>query len=279
MCDGSLDELQGRLGFVDAIDIYNKRKWPKGKAPSLSKKELMYRQFIIYRDFYTASRPVILCEGKTDGVYLKYAIRSLVDDFPELGEKGADGKVILKIRLYKTTKSSTVRILGLQDGGSGHLPKFIGNYKEETDKFEAPGLENPFTLLFDNDSGAGPVWKAIKLAKHSSQTINQSAPFTHVTKNLYAVPTPLIAGKTISKIEDFFDAATLGMKLGEKTFNDQNELDSSTHYGKKLFAEQVVAKHAKDINFSGFKPLLTNICAVINEHAQKLATAVSAPKE
>lgn len=279
MCDGSLDELQGRLGFVDAIDIYNKRKWPKGKAPSLSKKELMYRQFIIYRDFYTASRPVILCEGKTDGVYLKYAIRSLVDDFPELGEKGADGKVILKVRLYKTTKSSTVRILGLQDGGSGHLPKFIRNYKEETDKFEAPGLENPFTLLFDNDSGAGPVWKAIKLAKHSSQTINQSAPFTHVTKNLYAVPTPLIAGKTISKIEDFFDAATLGMKLGEKTFNDQNELDSSTHYGKKLFAEQVVAKHAKDINFSGFKPLLTNICAVINEHAQKLATAVSAPKE
>jgi RNA-directed DNA polymerase len=76
--DGSLDELQGRLGFVDAIDLYNRRKWPKGKAPSLSRKELMYRQFIIYRGFYIADRPVILCEGKTDGVYLKYAIRSLV---------------------------------------------------------------------------------------------------------------------------------------------------------------------------------------------------------
>jgi retron-type reverse transcriptase len=62
--DGTLDELQGRLGFVDAIDLYNKGKLPKGKAPSLSKKELMYRQFIIYRDFYTANRPVILVRAK-----------------------------------------------------------------------------------------------------------------------------------------------------------------------------------------------------------------------
>lgn len=216
--DGSLDELQGRLGFVDAIDLYNRRKWPKGKAPSLSRKELMYRQFIIYRDFYTANRPVILCEGKTDGVYVKYAIRSLVDEFPELAQKDADGKITLKVRLYKYTKSSTSRILGLQDGGTGQLPKFIGNYKEETEKFEAPGLENPFILLFDNDSGAGPVCDAVKKARPGNKAMNKSDPFTHVTKNLYAVPTPLIAGKTTSKIEDFFDAATLGMKLGEKTF-------------------------------------------------------------
>ena len=45
MRDGSLDELQGRLAFIDAIDLYNRSKWPKGKAPSISKKELMYRQF------------------------------------------------------------------------------------------------------------------------------------------------------------------------------------------------------------------------------------------
>jgi RNA-directed DNA polymerase len=273
--DGSLDELQGRLGFIDAIDLYNKRKWPKGKAPSLSKKEVMYRQFIIYRDFYTAERPVILCEGKTDGVYLKYAIRSLVDEFPELAEKDGKGTVTLKVRLYKYLKSSTVRILGLQDGGTGQLPKFIGNYKEQTDKFEAPGLENPFILLFDNDSGAVPVCDAVKLARPGKKPMNRSDPFTHVTKNLYAVPTPLIGGKAISKIEDFFDAATLGIKLGNKSFTDQNEFDSNKYYGKKLFAEEVVAKQAKDINFSGFKPLLTTICAVIKEHSQKVKNAAA----
>jgi hypothetical protein len=274
--DGSLDEVQGRLGFIDAIDLYNKRKCPKGKALSLSKKELMYRQFIIYRDFYIADPPVILCEGKTDGVYLKYAIRTLVDDFPDLAEKESNGKVTLKVRLYKYTKSSTVRILGLQDGGTGQLPKFIGNYKEETDKFEAPGLQNPCILLFDNDSGAGPVCDAVKQARFGKKAMNRSDPFTHVTKNLYAVPTPLIGSKTISKIEDCFDAATLGSKLGNKTFTDQNDFDSTKYYGKKIFAEQIVAKHAKNINFSGFKPLLSNICAVIKDHAQKVATAQAA---
>jgi RNA-directed DNA polymerase len=129
MRDGSLDELQGRLGFVDSIDLYNRKKSPKGKGSSnLSTKELTYRRFLIYRDFYTAKRPVILCEGKTDTVYLKHAIRSLADDFPELAEKDDKGKVSLKVRLYKYTKSTTVRILGLQDGGTGHIPKFIGNY-------------------------------------------------------------------------------------------------------------------------------------------------------
>jgi RNA-directed DNA polymerase len=278
MRDGSLDELQGRLGFVDAIDLYNKRRWPKGKAPSLSKKQLMYRQFLIYRDFYIAKTPVILCEGKTDAIYVKHAIRSLAGYFPELAEKDDEGKVSLKVRLYKYTKSSTVRILGLQDGGTGHLPKFIGNYKDETDKFEAPGLENPFIILFDNDSGGDPVCNAVRNARPDKK-MDRTAPFTQVTKNLYAVPTPLIANQKLSKIEDFFDTATLGTILGGKTFTPENKFDEKQHYGKHIFADGVVAQHAKTINFSGFKPLLTNICTVIKEHSQKLALAAAKAPE
>jgi RNA-directed DNA polymerase len=281
MRDGSLDELHGRLGFVDSIDLYNKQKVPQGKAPkgkvslSLSNKELMYRQFLIYRDFYTAKMPVILCEGKTDTVFLKFAIRSLMADFPELANPDAEGKVRLKVRLYKYTKSSTVRILGLDAGGTGHIPKFIGNYKEETDKFSAPGLDNPFIILFDNDSGGDCIWDAIKKATQGKKAVNRSDSFTHVFKNLYAVPTPLIAGKNSSKIEDFFDAATLGMKLGNKTFADNDNFDLTQHFGKHIFAEGIVATHAKTINFSGFKPLLTSICTVVVEHAQKVADATT----
>ena len=51
--------------------------------------------------------------------------------------------------------------------------------------------------------------------------MDRTAPFTHVTKNLYAIPTPLIASHKSSKIEDFFDAATRGTKLGNKTFIDR----------------------------------------------------------
>ena len=261
------------LGFVDSIDLYNKKKAPRGKASSsLSTKELTYRRFLIYRDFYTAKTPVVLCEGKTDTVYLKQAIRSLADDFPELAEKDDKGKITLKVRLYKYTKSTTVRILGLQDGGTGHIPKFIGNYKEDTDKFKAPGLENPVIILCDNDSGGDPICKAVRNVRLDKK-MDRIVPFTHVTKNLYAVPTPLIANQMSSKIEDCFDAATLGTVLGNKTFIAENKFDETKHYGKHIFAEAVVVKHAKSINFNGFKPLLTNICAVIKEHAKKVADA------
>ena len=39
----------------------------------------------MYANFYATPVPVILCEGKTDNVYLNYAIRSLYADYPRLG--------------------------------------------------------------------------------------------------------------------------------------------------------------------------------------------------
>ena len=95
--EGRLDELHGRLGFIDWIDLYNKEIADEEEDPDhLSTKESMYRQFLIYRDFYTAQTPVILCEGKTDNVYIKHAIRSLAAQFPDLAEIDDKGKVHLK---------------------------------------------------------------------------------------------------------------------------------------------------------------------------------------
>src|SRR5205823_13955441 len=120
------NELHGRLGFIDSIELYNKKTAsPSKDSGRISSKELMYRQFLIYRDFYTAETPVIICEGETDNVYLTHAIRSLAAEFPELAEINAQGKIRLKVRLYKYTRSSTARILGLHDGGSNPLTKFI----------------------------------------------------------------------------------------------------------------------------------------------------------
>ncbi|MDQ2898730.1 MAG: retron Ec67 family RNA-directed DNA polymerase/endonuclease [Acidobacteriota bacterium] len=266
--EGKLDELHGRLGFIDSIDLYNKKNQPHDKSSQrISKKEEMYRQFLIYKDFYIAQRPVILCEGKTDNVYLKHAIRCLAAQFPQLAELDDQGKPRLKVRLYKYAKSSTGRILGLKDGGTGNLPEFIGKYKKETEKFEAPGLENPLIILFDNDSGADPIYGAIRSA--TGKTANPDVAFTHVVKNLYAVATPLVEKKQ-SKIEDFFDATTTGTVLGGKTFDPEHTtFEKANHYGKAIFAEKVVAAHAATINFDGFIPFLQNICLVIDEHAKR----------
>ena len=125
----------------------------------------MYQRFLIYKHFFAGEVPVILCEGETDNVYLTHAIRSLARSYPQLATTNPAGKISLSIRLYKYRKSSTPRILGLHDGGTANLAKFIAIYKKETAKFKAPGQKQPVIILYDNDSGAKPIISAVSQAK------------------------------------------------------------------------------------------------------------------
>jgi hypothetical protein len=260
---GTLDALHGRLGFIDSVDLQNRKGVLSSKGFTRTSNESMYRRFLIYKDFYNSDRPVILCEGETDNVYLKFAIKALASQVPELVES-ADTGFSLKVRLYKYTKSSTSRILGLNDGGSSALSSFIGNYRKDTDKFEAPGLKHPVIILYDDDDGARNIQNAIKGA--AKRKVAQFAPYVHIVKNLYAMPTPKINGNTTSKIEDFFDDNVKLMKLGGKSFTAENTFDTNNHYGKRIFAEQVVQKHAPTIDFSGFKPILGELVKIIRSH-------------
>ena len=158
------------------------------------------------------------------------------------------------------------RILGLKDGGSSNLAAFIAPYKKNTDKFAAPGLKAPVIVLFDNDSGAKKICSTAKEARSDKKAIDCTDPFTHIVKNLYILPTPTIAGKTDSKIEDFFDAATKAVVIDGKTFSDDNDHDKAKHYGKWVFADKVVTPHAHTIDFSGFVPLLKNISLLIEKY-------------
>jgi RNA-directed DNA polymerase len=264
--DGTLNQLHGMLGFIDTIDLYNREHATGAKdSDPLSKKELMYQRFLIYRNFFAAETPVVLCEGETDNVYLTHAIRSLAADFPELASKGSDGKIHINVRLYKYRRSSTARILGLRDGGSSLLSKFIATYKKETGKFKAPGQKYPVIVLYDNDSGAKPIRNAVKEACNTMPDF--AKPFVHVVRNLYAMPTPLPNGATQSKIEDFFEATLKATVIENKTFDDQNVFDTTTNYGKKVFAHKVVRPNADTINFNGFRPLLTNLVSAMKSHA------------
>ncbi|HKW96794.1 MAG TPA: retron Ec67 family RNA-directed DNA polymerase/endonuclease [Bryobacteraceae bacterium] len=272
---GTVNELHGMLGFIDSIDLYNKKIAPKSKdSDKLSKKELMYKRFLIYKDFYAAEAPVIICEGSTDNVYLTHAIRSLAAEYPDLAEITGD-KIRLRLRLYKYPQSSTARILGLRDGGSSALATFIATYKTETMKFNAPGLKKPVIVVYDNDSGAGNIRDVLK--KEFNSLVNRALPYLHVFRNMYAVPTPLPCGANESKIEDFFDAPTRATVIDGKTFNCTNEFDASKHYGKKIFAHRVVREKADSINFEGFRPLLNNLVAVINSHAKAVSGVPAEP--
>ena len=260
--EGTLNQLHGMLGFIDSIDLYNK-KCAEGStdAQRLSSKELMYQQFLIYRNFFASDVPVVLCEGETDNVYLTHAIRSLAASYPELATVTPGGKIQLNIRLYKYRKSSTARILGLRDGGSSSLAKFVATYKRVAAKFTVPGPKQPIIILYDNDSGAHKVRSAVTEA--CGKKLDGTEPFANVFRNLCVAATPLPGGATESRIEDFFEAPLKATVVDGKTFDDKNDFDTANNYGKKVFAYKVVRPNADSINFDGFRPLLTNLVSAI----------------
>ena len=261
---GTLNELHGMLGFIDSIDVYNRTHTSDCPSDRRSSKEKVYREFLIYSTFYAAQEPVVICEGETDNVYLTHAIRSLVAEFPDLAEVMPDKKIRLKVRLYKYPRSRAARLLGLNDGGSGLLSRFIAAYKKETSHFTAPWPTNPVVILYDNDTGAKCVRDAITKA---SKTLPIDAePFVHVIKNMYAVPTP----GADSKIENFFDDTIKKTVVSGKTFNDGKGSKRDQHYSKKDFAHRVVRPKANTIDFTGFRPLLTNLVAAINKHKSSI---------
>ena len=269
-------QLRGMLNFVEEIDKHDRAIRQKFRPDMLQKKatarERTYRDFLFFTELYATQRPLLIGEGSTDYVYLLHAIRSRAGVFPALATVRPDGKIELKPRIYRYAGASTDRILGIK-GGSAQLGNLIREYHFEKKKFTAPGLSNPVILVIDNDSGAAPIFGQIKAITGSAPS--NTADFIHVTGNLYVVPTPLGAGGSQSQMEDFFDAKVKSKVLNGKTFDDSNNTDSETKYGKAHFAHKVVKPDADAIDFSGFDPLLQRIALVFDEHAKKVAASIA----
>jgi hypothetical protein len=90
MVDGTMAQIHGMLGHIDAVDCHNfeidtKVESRKQQAKSaLRSKQKLYRRFLMFKDFYSAPAPVVVCEGKTDNIYLLHAIKSLAVSYPKL---------------------------------------------------------------------------------------------------------------------------------------------------------------------------------------------------
>lgn len=119
-------------------------------------------------------------------------------------------------------------------------------------------------MLYDNDSGSDSIKNAIKSVAKVTATGKEQ--FVHVLKNLYAVATPIVGDATTSMIEDFFDDAIKATVIDGKRFHAGRDFDKAKHYGKMVFAHKVVRPKAGTIDFSGFRPLLTNLVAAIHKH-------------
>lgn len=266
------NKLRGMLAF-----IYNVKRWDdlRRKVPSKDTEQSCYYQvyadFLNYLSFHGHERPTIVCEGKTDNVYIKCALKSLSAHYPTLVQMNGVGKTLL-IRLFKFTKSAeAVQHLS---GGAGQLHRLLSDYRQMTKSFKGKS-KHPTILIVDNDSGAKSLLKHLGHVLKNKK-IDGSDAFYFVYENLYVVPVPKVGGAPTA-IEQLFDPALLKTKLKGKTLDlTNNQKDGTKFYSKHEFSISVIQKNQASINFDGFKPLLNAIAAVQTDYAIKVAAAAGA---
>ena len=101
----------------------------KDKLPNF---HAVYKQFLDYIWFYGIDEPTIICEGKTDNIYLKAAIKARATHFPDLVE--IKGSVRNPHRFFSYNDTAAA----LQDlsGGTGELNNLLSHYRNRIKTFK-----------------------------------------------------------------------------------------------------------------------------------------------
>lgn len=238
--------------FTGKNEFCNNKRNEKYSDTSLIKNlpaiHSIYSQFLLYKYFIKPKSPIIMCEGKTDNIYIKCAVEKLKD------------KLKFEHKLRFIPHAKTLKFLTEYIGGTNKLKTFCQNYKKIMEKFHIEKLPFPLIIIVDKDDAGRKVFKHEALEETKSKDVKFLYP------NLYVVILPSTASKDCA-IEDYFDDK---IKTFEgKTFNPTNQKCSATEFGKSVFATKVVLPQKNNIDFSKFEPLLKEINNIIINHPIK----------
>ncbi|MGX1123824.1 retron Ec67 family RNA-directed DNA polymerase/endonuclease [Pseudomonas sp. HLS-6 TE3448] len=290
--EGNIFALEGKLNFIDQIDFFNRKRNKPILNPNyepsnhgsntrklLSGRERTLSRFLYYKYFYGNAKPTVVCEGQTDNIYLKAAINRLAVGYPKLVRpKTVAAPYELLVQFINYT-GRTKFLLELA-GGTDYLKKFVAEFGSHFNSYKAPVPTRPVILILDNDDGFNAIEGILKGNKYkptifpSGLAANdfRKAEFIHVVHNLYIVLTPLAKSGTKTSIEDLFPQSVRDTKLGEKTFNKENKIDTMKEYGKEFFATKVVTPKRNEIDFSGFNIILKRLVQCIEHFATMALT-------
>ena len=296
--EGSLEQLEGRFSFVNQIDKYNNKLEMSGRIGRsgrasgragagaggnekkkhdfrhLNGREREDRKFLFYKDFVAGERPMIVTEGKTDILYIKAALKSFYKEYPELIEKRKDGTFDFKIDFLRRSEKLKY-FFGLTADGADSM-KNLYNYFSDMNNNSFPNYAeyfgekmkcaplHPTILIFDNElEGKDKPLKKftdhIKMQDRKESLKRDLA--MHISGSLFIATLKLPEGKKEAEAEDMFAPSVLEHEIRGKRFSRSDEYDKSKFYGKNDFAQYVFFNY-KEIDFSGFRPMLDSILMI-----------------
>jgi len=256
---GTLNQLEGMLSFIYQVKGPHDNRKANEKRNSPTAVMALYRNFLFYKHFFALDKPIIVCEGQTDIVYLKCALKQLAKKYPEIVNK-IDDVISFKIK-FLNMSSNLKEVLAISDG-TGGLGSLMSMYKQGMEPFKGNGKKHPVIILIDNDHGAKEI-------KDKLKSYSPTKLFFHFIENLYVIHTPPFADKEDTAIEDLFTTETLETKVDGKRFNPGKQLDAATEYGKVVFADKVIKAKQNHIDFSGFQGVFERILGAMTDYHGK----------
>lgn len=278
---GDIRQLEGMLGYAYYVKanahMYGRsgkrqddKSWDKKKdkficEPERKKAEgicgisVLYAKLLFYRYFYLSDRPLLYCEGPTDIIHIKCALRSLCVEYKDLIEKAGD-HYEYKIGFLNHPK----RFVELMAGSTGAsaLIRVVDNYHDYMSHFLGGRMLNPVIILVDNDKASGQVRTKVR-KKHGLKNGDTVPVFSRYVDNLYIL---FVGEKDGDSIEDLYEEKWQNEKIENKVFSRKNDgYDKEKEYGKMEFALNIIRANESEVNFSGFKKLLDPISDVSKE--------------
>lgn len=260
-----LAQIQGMLDFVYQVRHHGDKALEIGQRKKITSSiKTLYQKFLFFINFYYIDRPLIICEGKTDAVYLKCALKSLYENYPILISKNRKD-FEFKVKFF-TYSDIAMDILGL-GGGCGDLAKLIRSYNENCAAYRCSGLLHPVIIIIDNDEEPkNNIFPAIKDITRSPTPILGDQSFYAVTRNLYVVTIPKLNGKPNTVIEHFFEDNVFEMNTNGRKFHPDKTSADGFNCTKNDFAEQIVRKNQKQIVFTEFTQIFDRVMEVMGNY-------------
>lgn len=206
---------------------------------SLQGIQKLYAEFLIWKYFISNKKPVIITEGKTDIVYIKCAIAQLKENHRLLYSNGE-----YNISFFNSDSVLSQFTEFFQ--GTDKLITYVKHYKSILEHFRVSSPKNPIIIVCDDDEAGRKVVKT----KDNIEKLN----------NLYVISLPHSFSQDENfYIEKYFSSKELDKIIDGKKFNPSNKINPETDYSKYVFATKVIYKERKNIDFTRFDELLSEI--------------------